>query len=162
LVVTQGSPFSYGPFVVLEPSAGAQLSGSLVNAPSWVTLNVQSSVNNLGQPSASVTLLASPGIDVPLGGYNFIFEAPLDGFPVYLPPIQITVQANQPPTLAPINNNQPFTVNEGTPLTFTAVGDPRDAGQTLTFSLQNAPAGAVIDPQTGVFTWTPAEVQGPG
>jgi hypothetical protein len=29
------------------------------------------------------------------------------------------------------------------------------------FSLSNAPAGATIDPATGIFTWTPSEVQGP-
>jgi hypothetical protein len=33
----------------------------------------------------------------------------------------------------------------------------------LTFSLDaGAPAGASIDPQTGVFSWTPTEAQGPG
>src|SRR5262249_33524615 len=34
---------------------------------------------------------------------------------------------------------------------------------TLTFSLDpGAPAGASIDPTTGVFSWTPSEGQGPG
>jgi hypothetical protein len=32
----------------------------------------------------------------------------------------------------------------------------------LTYSLSNAPAGATINPGTGVFTWTPTEAQGPG
>lgn len=32
----------------------------------------------------------------------------------------------------------------------------------LLFTLSNAPAGATIHPQTGVFSWTPAESQGPG
>ncbi|MEM3129373.1 MAG: Ig domain-containing protein, partial [Nitrososphaerales archaeon] len=32
---------------------------------------------------------------------------------------------------------------------------------TLTFSLVGAPAGASINPSTGVFTWTPTEEQGP-
>ncbi|MEO5803320.1 MAG: PKD domain-containing protein [Verrucomicrobiota bacterium] len=37
-----------------------------------------------------------------------------------------------------------------------------DAG-TLSFSLEpGAPAGASIDPQTGVFSWIPTEAQGPG
>ncbi|MCC7018063.1 MAG: putative Ig domain-containing protein, partial [Rhodospirillales bacterium] len=31
----------------------------------------------------------------------------------------------------------------------------------LTFSLIGAPLGASIDPDTGVFTWTPTEAQGP-
>src|SRR5206468_2378050 len=32
----------------------------------------------------------------------------------------------------------------------------------LSFSLLNAPAGAHIDSASGVFTWTPAEADGPG
>jgi hypothetical protein len=39
--------------------------------------------------------------------------------------------------------------------------DADDPVQVLTFSLVGAPAGASIDPSTGVFTWTPTEVQGP-
>src|SRR5262249_18642056 len=39
--------------------------------------------------------------------------------------------------------------------------DP-DAGQSLTYSLTSPPSGASIDPATGVFSWTPAEAQGPG
>lgn len=34
--------------------------------------------------------------------------------------------------------------------------------KVLTYGLSNAPAGASIHPTTGVFTWTPAEDQGPG
>ena len=32
----------------------------------------------------------------------------------------------------------------------------------LTYSLSNAPAGAIINATNGVFTWTPTEAQGPG
>ena len=48
--------------------------------------------------------------------------------------------------------------------TFTAVAiEPDLPVQALTFSLDvGAPAGANIDPTTGVFTWTPTEAQGPG
>jgi hypothetical protein len=34
--------------------------------------------------------------------------------------------------------------------------------KVLTYSLSNAPAGATINPASGVFTWTPTEAQGPG
>jgi hypothetical protein len=61
------------------------------------------------------------------------------------------------PVLAPIGDK---TATAGQLLTFTATATDADAGQTLTFSLINlVPAGAAIDPATGVFTWTPA--QGP-
>jgi hypothetical protein len=56
------------------------------------------------------------------------------------------------------------TVDEGSKLAFTVVAhDTNVPAQTLTFSLDpGAPSGASIDPSTGVFSWIPAEVQGPG
>jgi PKD repeat protein len=61
--------------------------------------------------------------------------------------------SNIPPVLAPIGNKTAF---EGNLLTFTATATDPDAGQILTFSLDSgAPAGAAINPNTGVFTWTP-------
>ena len=54
------------------------------------------------------------------------------------------------------------TVDEGVELTFTATASDPDAPSTLTYTLAGAPAGAVIDPVSGVFTWTPSEAQGPG
>jgi len=67
---------------------------------------------------------------------------------------------NRPPTLEAIPDR---TANEGELLTFTAVAsDPEQPLQSLTFSLgAGAPDGAVIDPNTGVFTWIPSEIQGP-
>ena len=70
------------------------------------------------------------------------------------------VGPNQPPVLAPIPNQ---TINELTPLTFQAKAtDPDIPAQALTFSLIGAPAGAGIDPTTGVFSWIPTEAQAPG
>ena len=68
--------------------------------------------------------------------------------------ITITVNGNTPPVLAPLADQ---TVNAGSFLTFTAVGSDADIPtQTLTYSLSpGAPAGASINPNTGVFTWTP-------
>ena len=54
------------------------------------------------------------------------------------------------------------TVDEGSELTFTAVGsDTDDPAQNLSYSLTgDVPAGATIDPVTGVFSFTPSETQG--
>jgi hypothetical protein len=76
--------------------------------------------------------------------------------------ISITVaEINDAPVLDPIGNKQG---GEGALLTFTASAFDSDAPQqNLTFSLQGTvPAGASLDANTGVFTWTPAEGQGPG
>lgn len=65
---------------------------------------------------------------------------------------------NMAPVLAAIGNK---TTDEETALGFTATAT--DADSNLTFSLVGAiPAGAGIDDTTGIFSWTPTEVQGPG
>lgn len=58
------------------------------------------------------------------------------------------------PTLDPLS----ATLDENG-FTFTAVGHDADVGDILTYSLTEAPEGAVIDPQTGLFNWTPGEDQ---
>ncbi len=69
-------------------------------------------------------------------------------------------ETNSAPTLAPIGNR---TLNELQTLAFSAVGSDTDApGQTLTYALVGAPAGAAINPGSGAFGWVPAENQGPG
>lgn len=66
---------------------------------------------------------------------------------------------NRPPV---INNIAAQTADEGQLLSFTVQGSDPDSGQTLAFSLVNAPAGATIQQGTGAFSWVPSETQGPG
>lgn len=55
------------------------------------------------------------------------------------------------------------TVSEGELLSFTvAASDPDRPQQVLRFQIVEGPAGAVLDAQTGVFSWTPGEEHGPG
>ena len=47
-------------------------------------------------------------------------------------------------------------------LTFTnKASDPDHPSPDFVYSLSNAPAGAFVDPGSGVFAWTPTEAQGP-
>ena len=70
------------------------------------------------------------------------------------------VPANAAPVLNPIPNQ---TVDELSTLTFTAGATDGDIpANTLTYGLSGEPAGASINPATGVFSWTPTEAQGPG
>jgi hypothetical protein len=70
-------------------------------------------------------------------------------------------EANAAPVLSGVPASA--TIPELAAYTFTASAtDPDLPAETLTFSLVGAPAGATIDPGTGVFSWTPAEAQGPG
>ena len=51
---------------------------------------------------------------------------------------------------------------EGETISYTNAATDSDLPpNALTFSLQNPPAGATINPTNGVFTWTPDESQGP-
>jgi hypothetical protein len=54
------------------------------------------------------------------------------------------------------------TIDEETPLSFTAAAFDPDPGDALTYGLDGEPTGASINPVTGVFNWTPTEAQGPG
>ena len=67
---------------------------------------------------------------------------------------------NTAPVLGPIGNQ---TIDELATLSFTATATDSDLpADTLTFSLDGASIGLgmSIDPNTGVFTWTPTESQG--
>ncbi|MGV3558193.1 putative Ig domain-containing protein [Larkinella arboricola] len=59
--------------------------------------------------------------------------------------------ANKPPVLASISNK---TATLGQALTFTAQATDPDSDQSLTYSVDGAPA-ASINPTTGAFSWTP-------
>ena len=67
-------------------------------------------------------------------------------------------QVNHPAVLASIPN---FVIFEKDTLQFTNKAADIDLGETLTYTLSNAPAGAFITGDTGIFTWTPTEAQGP-
>ena len=72
---------------------------------------------------------------------------------------------NDAPLLNAIGN---WVINEGGLLTFSVTAtDAESLPGTLAFSLANGtsglvPAGATINSNTGVFSWTPTEAQGPG
>jgi len=65
--------------------------------------------------------------------------------------------SNNPPDLAAISNR---TVIAGNIVSFTSSATDTDMPpQTITFSLQNGPAGAAISTNTGVFAWRPTIAQ---
>ena len=66
-----------------------------------------------------------------------------------------------PPVLEPVED---VTVDEEAPFSLTVTAsDPDTPTEDLRFSLDpSGSVGATIDPITGAFSWTPAEIQGPG
>ena len=75
--------------------------------------------------------------------------------------ILVTVaEVNEPPVLAMVGSRA---IDELQTLEFTASATDEDApANELTYSSENAPTGAQIDPESGAFSWTPTEAQGPG
>lgn len=73
--------------------------------------------------------------------------------------VTVNVLANAAPVLGAIGNKS---VDEESNLAFIATSTDIDNGQARTYSLVGAPAGATIDANTGAFSWTPTEAQGPG
>jgi len=63
---------------------------------------------------------------------------------------------NHPPVLDAIPD---VMASIGQPIVLTIAATDPENGQTLTFSLDSPPAGATIDPQTGIFNWTPLPTQ---
>jgi len=75
--------------------------------------------------------------------------------------VSITVTpVNDAPVLT-LGTTTAVTIDELTNFSFTSSATDAD-GNTLSYSLSGAPAGASINSSTGVFTWTPTEAQGPG
>ena len=72
--------------------------------------------------------------------------------------ILVLILTFAPPSLAAIPNK---TVYPGQTLSFTASASDADLpAETLTFSLDNgSPPGAMINPFTGLFSWTPSAAQ---
>ncbi|MCF7708435.1 MAG: putative Ig domain-containing protein, partial [Verrucomicrobia bacterium] len=94
---------------------------------------------------------------------SITIEVTDDGEPVLSDSVTFEVvvsEVNEAPEIEPVADQ---TVDEETMLTFTvAATDVDEPSQTLTFGLsEGAPTAAVIGPDTGEFTWTPTEAQGP-
>lgn len=104
---------------------------------------------NAGVPN-TVKLAIADGGDDALDSWVFIKAGSFST----TPPPPPGGPTNSDPVLAPIANQA---VNEGSAVGFVASATDADAGQTITYSLIGAPAGASINPATGVFSWTPTD-----
>lgn len=97
------------------------------------------------------------------GSYAIMLRVADNGLPPRSAAERIIVtvgEVNRPPVLDSLGSRS---VAEGSLLTFTATASDSDLpARPWSFSLVNPPAGAAIDTEAGVFTWTPTEAQGPG
>jgi hypothetical protein len=137
----------------VDPDLGQTVTFSLVGAPASAGIN----------PITGNFFWATTEADGP-GTYVFNVAAS-DGLAVTERTVTVIVrEVNQAPTLLDVPATA--TTVRGQPLTFTATALDKDLingnGNTLTYSLVGAPAGAMIHPDTGAFAWTPGGDVEPG
>ena len=71
----------------------------------------------------------------------------------------VVTEVNSAPVAGPVADQR---IAELSTLVVTIPATDADIpANSLTFSLASAPAGVSVNPNTGVLTWTPSEVQGP-
>src|SRR5262249_23530599 len=149
--INEGSPLSVTVSATDSDVPANTLSFSLVSPPAGASINGSS-----GLFSWTPTEAQGPG------SYTITVQVSDSRSPALSDTKSFTVtvnEVNNAPTLAVIANQ---TVNEGSLLTVTASGSDSDVpANTLTYSLVSAPTGASINASSGVFTWTPSEIQGP-
>lgn len=146
--VAEGSQLQFN-ITATDPDAGQALSYSMQGAPTGASLSAAGGFtwtpSEVQAPSSqAVTVIVSDnGTPVLRATNTFQLSA---------------TEVNSAPTMQAIANQ---TASEGTLLSFAVSAADTDApSQTLTYELQNAPAGASIS-SSGVFTWTPSETQAP-
>jgi len=142
--VDEDTLYSFTP-TASDDDAGATLTFSITNAPSWAAFDV--STGELSGTPANADVGTTPGIVI----------AVTDGIvatPVELASFDLTVvNVND----APVIGGTPLTsVDEDTLYSFTPTASDDDAGSTLTYSITNAPDWASFDESTGELSGTPA------
>jgi hypothetical protein len=149
LSANEGSPLTFTASATDDSVPSSNIYFSLVNAPSGASIN-----------SLTGVFTWTPSESQGPGTYNFTVRAS-DGYLSADQAVSVTVnEVNIAPVLASIPAQ---TVNEGALLTFTASATDADLpSPTLVYSLIGAPDGAAIGSGSGIFSWTPAENQGPG
>jgi len=137
-------------------SANGSVSINYSNTTGTVALAWASADNITGQG----TLIYLKGTAVAAGTSSLTFNSILlnAGTPITAAEAGsvVVTSMNVPPTIT-LNPAGPlFSVNEAQTLTIQLVGADGNAGDVLTYSATNMPAGATLNSTTGLFTWTPA------
>jgi autotransporter-associated beta strand protein len=135
-----------------DPDAGSALTFSLVAPPTGMTIDPATGVitwtpsEAQGPGAYTITVVVSDDAQTPLSTTNTF---------------SVTVnEVNSAPALTGPGNQ---TINELTTLNVSASATDSDIpANTLTYSLDIAPAGLTVDSNTGAISWTTAEADGPG
>jgi len=129
------------------------LTFSLLNAPAGASIDATT-----GEFTWTPTEVQGPG------SHDVTIRVADNGMPELFDEETFKVTVNEVNTAPLLDEIGDKVVNEGGTLVFTATASDSDLpANVLAFSLtDDAPEGAAIEPETGLFTWTPTEAQGPG
>ena len=128
-----------------------------------ITFSFAQAPDNAEIDATTGAMTWTPSEDQGPGTYDFEVAASDNGTPSLTSTTTFVVEVretNSPPGLSTLED---IVGDEGTPLTFTASATDSDTpANSLVFTLgPDAPTGASIDPDTGVFEWTPTEETAP-
>lgn len=139
--VSAGSAYSFTPSAN-DPDSGDTLGFTIQNRPSWAAFD-----------TATGRLSGTPGATVSGAFANIVINVSDGRVSASLPAFTITVNAanNRAPT---ISGSPAATVNAGATYTFQPNAADAD-GDTLTYSIQNAPSWAQFNTATGRLSGTP-------
>lgn len=142
--VTVGNAYSFTPSAA-DPDNDT-LGFTIQNRPSWASFDT--ATGRLSGTPASANVGSFAGIVISVSDSKVTTS---------LPAFTLTVQAgaNNAPT---ISGNPPTSVVAGTAYSFKANGADQD-GDTLTYSIQNRPAWASFNSNTGLLSGTPTAAQ---
>ena len=150
--IVEGDTLSFTNLATDTDAPSQSLVFSLENAPTNATIN----------PTDGVFTWTTTEADGPGSNYISVIVTD-DGSPSLSVTQSFTVlvlETNSAPTLAGISN---YTIFAGQLLTLINSATDEDLPtNTLTFSLENAPTNATINPTNGVFSWRPDSTQAPG
>ncbi len=154
---------------ITAPTAGSHVSNSTAGTVSFRVSPGERPLTALALQLAGGTVLTAPSPaarsflwqpNLSAGGLLDLAVSATDDEAHSFSSAAVAIVINTPPTLAAIGDRS---VNELAPLAFTASATDADVpANPLSYSLIGAPPGAAIDPDTGAFSWTPTEAQGPG
>jgi putative Ig domain-containing protein len=139
---TVGTQYTFTP-TGSDPNAGTTLTYSINQTPAWASFNPTTGRLQGTPGSAHVGSTGNIVISVSDG----VATTALSGFS-----IAVSEPANRAPV---ISGTPPTQVMQGTQYSFTPTASDPDAGDTLTFSIQNKPTWATFSTSTGALQGTP-------
>ncbi|MCP5443670.1 MAG: putative Ig domain-containing protein [Chromatiaceae bacterium] len=144
LGATQGQPYSYD-VEATDPDAGDTLTFNLVTSPAGMTIDPASGLINWTPSNAQV---GDNAVEVQVTDSGGLSDTQ-----------SFTVKVDDVNEAPSITSSPVLGATQDQPYSYDVEATDQDVGDTLTFSLDMAPAGMAIDPTSGLINWTPTNAQ---